>query len=124
MCAKPAKTDANCCILSHASTRRHTCVTCDGNRCCAGYEQCVSCCLRPSEVTTRAAISAHRSRRHYDMRSAFDICAAACRSDSSSVVHENAYKHAKHHCFGLEAPDVDLELHGGVFDFATPLNRK
>lgn len=123
LCSHITQHPAGCCPPQSKHTQRYTCDTCDPNRCCEGYEQCVSCCLTPNEASTRIAIESHHSMRRYAIHSAFDICSAACRSGSSSVVHENAYKHNRHHCFGLSAPEVDPSLHSGVFDFATPVNQ-
>lgn len=121
LCTHTSQQSGGCCPPDGDQTRRYTCETCDSNRCCEGYEQCVSCCLQPSESATRATVESHRSMRRYAIHSDFDICSAVCRSGSSSVVHENAYKHIRHHCYGLISPDVDPSLHSGVFDFATPV---
>lgn len=118
------KESAGCCNPSDRTTQRYACQTCDTSRCCEAYEQCVSCCLAPKEVSVRAAIQMHFAAKHYQIRTPFDTCSAACRSGSSSVVHENAYKHLRHHCFGLVSPSVDPALHRGVFDFATPVSNK
>lgn len=115
---------AGCCIPKDATTRRYVCDSCDVTRCCEDYEQCVSCCLAPKEVSVRAALQLHFAAKKYDIRSPFETCAVACRSGSSSVVHENAYKHLRHHCYGLIAPSIDPALHRGVFNFATPVSNK
>lgn len=143
LCAPSAQLPSGCCNPSTSSTSPSTsssssssssfssgrgddamgvCASCDRQWCCAAYEQCVGCCLQPDQAGARAAIEKHVSMRRYAMRSPFDLCAAVCRSGSSSVVHENAYKHSRHHCFGLIAPEVDPSLHSGVFDFAIPLS--
>lgn len=106
----------------HHILERYACEACDQHQCCESYEQCVSCCLAPKHSRTRAAIQTHAGFRHYAIHTDFDICAAACRSGSNSVVHENAYKHLRHHCFGLSPPAIDPLLHRGVFDFATPVS--
>lgn len=108
----------------HHILERYACQACDQHQCCESYEQCVSCCLAPKHSLTRAAIQTHAGFRHYAIHTDFDICAAACRSGSNSVVHENAYKHLRHHCFGLSPPAIDPLLHRGVFDFATPVSNR
>lgn len=123
VCPRSARAANGCCHPEDADSFRYTCDVCDEHHCCNHYEQCVSCCLHPSHSALRDEVRSHHSFRDYAVRAAFDICAAVCRSGSSSVIHENAYKHARHHCFGLVPPDFDPALHGGVFDFATPVSR-
>lgn len=123
VCLRSARATNGCCHPEDAESSRYTCDVCDEHHCCNHYEHCVSCCLRPSHSVLRDEVRSHYSFRNYAVRAAFDICVAVCRSGSSSVVHENAYKHARHHCFGLIPPDFDPALHGGVFDFATPVSR-
>lgn len=118
-----------CCGTSAASTARYGCVTCDATtRCCVRYDQCVSCCLDPALEGLRTSLQAARSFADYRggvaaaaFGSPFAVCAAACRSSSRSVVHENAYRSAAHHCYGGDPPAVEPGLHAGLFDFARPV---
>lgn len=123
VCLRSVRASNGCCYAEDPDSTRYTCDACDAHHCCSYYEHCVSCCLRPSYTTLRDEVRSHFSFRNYAVKTAFDVCAAACRSGSSSVIHENAYKHARHHCFGLNPPDFDPAMHRGVFDFATPVSK-
>ena len=74
--------------------------------------------MAPEQSDTRESV--RRSLGRYTLTDSFEVCAAACRSDSRSVVHENAYRHARHHCWD-GGPDFDPRLHRGLFDFAVPV---
>lgn len=45
-----------CCKVTAPSTKRYTCESCGEHGCCGFYEQCVSCCLHPENVSTTVAI--------------------------------------------------------------------
>ncbi|GAB0491562.1 hypothetical protein MMPV_002816 [Pyropia vietnamensis] len=100
---------------------RYGCATCDAaTRCCVRFDQCVSCCMDPALESLRTSLQAARSFAAYRggvaaaaFGSPFAVCAAACRSSSRSVVHENAYRSAAHHCYGGEPPAVEPDLHAG-----------
>lgn len=53
----------------------------------------------------------------------FALCQSICRTGGSSVEHENAYRHAKHHCYGLNPPPLDNNIHNGLFNFVRPIPR-
>jgi hypothetical protein len=59
-----------------------------------------------------------------DPHDLFAVCQGVCRTNSRSVEHENAYKHHRHHCFGIVSRPSDPmrkeEGVGGVFDFLQP----
>lgn len=122
LCSHDSRTSSGCCHTDDDTTSRFSCHMCDQHHCCDHFEQCVSCCLHPNYANLRDAVRSHRSFRNYAVHTPFDVCVAVCRSGSSSVIHENAYKHARHHCFGLIPPEFDPALHHGVFDFATPVS--
>ena len=70
--------------------------------CCDEFEYCVSCCLAPGQAPVRDAL---RARGAIDVFSAastsdFDVCSYRCRSSSASLFHMNAYRSARHHCYG------------------------
>lgn len=62
-----------------------------------------------------------RELAKWGLRDAFELCRTACRTSSSSVVHENAYRHERHHCYGYMSPSVNPYMHRGIFDFARPI---
>ncbi|TYK16988.1 DUF2054 domain-containing protein [Cucumis melo var. makuwa] len=72
-------------------------------QCCNSYEYCVSCCQNPSrtkrEQILKIKIAKPATAGTY--ASIFDFCVGRCRHNSESVVHENAYHSAFHHCFSL-----------------------
>lgn len=109
-----------CCIRT-PPTVRYSCASCNHSMCCSHYEQCVSCCMSPSRANLRVPILSTPSLRRYSLKDDFELCSALCRSSSQSLLHENAYRHNNHHCFGRESPAVDRTMHHGLFDFATPI---
>lgn len=86
--------------------------------CCSEYEGCVSCCMEPLNrgylrvlwqniLATTRALPAHLRPPfamyvpHIAPEDWFTFCSLQCRTDSSSVVNENTYRHADlAHCFG------------------------
>ncbi|VDN59381.1 unnamed protein product [Dracunculus medinensis] len=64
--------------------------------CCAHYEQCVACCLRPDQKKTLLEVlrltSGHRLRQILASKDQFDLCVSKCRTSSDSVRLENRYK--------------------------------
>lgn len=109
-----------CCIRT-PPTMRYSCASCDHSLCCSHYEQCVSCCMSPSRANLRLPVHSTPFLRRYALKDDFELCSALCRSSSQSLLHENAYRHNNHHCFGRETAGVDRSMHHGLFDFATPI---
>ncbi|XP_046619799.1 SREBP regulating gene protein isoform X1 [Neodiprion virginianus] len=111
---KTEETDTN--IQTLVKRERHSCQTCNAEGCCAVFEYCVSCCLRPGKANEPEIKSAYdQSRRtkkaeenvfRHRLRTLdrFQVCLATCRTSSASVRHENTYKdpHSKH-CYNLLA---------------------
>lgn len=114
-----ASTLTRCCIPTSPALR-YSCKFCNSDSCCSLFEHCVSCCMKPTQTGPQQL---HVSERHrqYTVQDDFELCSSLCRSSSRSVIHENAYRHEQHHCFGLNAPPLDNGLHGGVFNFASPV---
>jgi SREBP regulating gene protein len=112
-----------CCKRSAKGAQRYLCASCDSeSACCGVYEHCVSCCMAPEAARfNRAGRLSHgkseRSQELFDVKDTFSICQTVCRSSSSSVTHENAYRHQQHHCYGAEPPKIDKSLHEGLFGF-------
>ncbi|KAI0564573.1 hypothetical protein FGB62_25g040 [Gracilaria domingensis] len=71
-----------------------------------------------ARFTSTASRAAWRRGASIDV---FELCSVLCRSNSRSLVHENAYRHERHHCYGGRQPPFDRALHRGVFDFASPV---
>lgn len=117
-----------CCNLNAVSTSRYSCESCSSDtNCCLLYEHCVACCMHPDRRSFRAQLrrNALLAKFSRQVRSdPFALCAAACRSNSRSVVHENAYKNSQHHCYDVRDPPIDGRLHMGLFDFAAPLQNR
>ncbi|KIZ06721.1 putative UPF0454 protein C12orf49lags:Precursor [Monoraphidium neglectum] len=82
---------------------KHSCGTCDlRDRCCAGYESCVSCCLEPGHGAKERLPEVFRvpgKKASGTWQSEFELCAAVCRTHRYSTAHENAYISPRHHCF-------------------------
>ena len=123
-CSRKALLPSQCCDTRHKNTLRYTCATCDTSLCCERLEYCVSCCLSPTHKQIRALVPKRTSLKPYALDSPFSVCVAACRSGSRSVIHENAYRAERHHCFGEQPPQFDAKLHDGLFDFAAPLGKR
>lgn len=71
------------------------------SQCCNSYEYCVSCCLNPERTHTNEILKLKIAKpvTSGTYSSLFDYCTGRCRHNSESVVHENAYLSAFHHCF-------------------------
>jgi len=132
LCPTDAVNMNGCCdssIQKAGEFPRYTCENCDGtSKCCSAYEQCVSCCLSPDTAADREALfDAPRLRRFRrglaaaQLRSAFALCELGCRSHAASVVHENAYRSALHHCYGSDPPPLDDAPQRGVYAFIKPV---
>jgi len=104
---------SGCC---HAPSNSQPCSGCEGrNRCCDRLEFCISCCMTETEGGFLPRLPKEKLRRYrLETLGAFDSCTVRCRSDSASVVHENAYVSRYHHCFGesltraRDYPDRDI----------------
>lgn len=127
--------NAGCCDVRGVSSKQFSCTTCDEmTSCCERYEYCVSCCMSPQQTGTHVDLVQQKAFAQYSdvsmraragpLNDPYTLCAATCRTNSRSVVHENAYKHASHHCYYLHAPPLDARLHRGIFDFAHPVRRR
>lgn len=82
---------------------KNDCATCSlRDRCCDGYEACVSCCLRPGHGAEERLPHVYRvpGRKSTGAWStAFELCAAVCKTHRYSTAHENSYISPRHHCF-------------------------
>ena len=108
VCSRRSQTASMCCP---PSSPKYSCSGCLQDGCCREYERCVSCCMRPKPYDNKRP------------EQRFTDCVRVCRSDSSSLIHENAYRSSRHHCYGGRKPGVEDNLHGGIFDFAQPIAR-
>ncbi|CAN1748303.1 SREBP regulating gene protein [Linum perenne] len=106
---------SRCCPMKG---KRFSCHGCNPfSRCCNSYEYCVSCCLNPSRTRQDEVVKLRiaKTATAGTYGSVFDFCAARCRHNSGSVVHENAYISEFHHCFAMpsnrsgEGNDAQLE---------------
>jgi hypothetical protein len=118
--AQSVSRHTGCCSRQAQSSERYACTSCDPNlACCIVYENCVSCCMAPK--AWRETVAARKpTLDQVDPRDIFSLCQAMCRSSSSSVAHENSYRHRRHHCFGAEPPQLDNSMYNGVFRFINP----
>ncbi|XP_038899507.1 uncharacterized protein LOC120086783 [Benincasa hispida] len=107
--------------LSHCCLGKGEKFPCHGcnlvSQCCNSYEYCVSCCQNPSrtkrEQILKIKIAKPATAGTY--ASVFDFCVGRCRHNSESVVHENAYHSAYHHCFSL--PSYSSGVNGTQLEF-------
>jgi len=100
-----------CCNIEGNSTLRYHCMTCQTNRCCKIFENCISCCLHPNKrrLLENVLVHAQKSRNPLlrSVTDKFELCLHKCRTSSSSVVRENTYRDRHHkYCFGNEVPDT------------------
>jgi len=121
-------TRRGCCSPS-TSSRMFSCDTCNPTtHCCMVYEYCVVCCMRPSheevrQVTLEKKPSLATYRGFLFNRSAFEVCERICKTDASSLVHENAYRSAAHHCFGMGPPPSEPNNQPELFRFIAKAGR-
>jgi SREBP regulating gene protein len=129
--ARAIASHSGCCDAEANATRRYTCANCDrDSSCCSAYEVCVSCCMaadgrRQAGASPQATVPGALASKP----DPFALCSVACRTNSRSVAHENAYKHTWHHCFGgVPAPTAPIgvdagggSVRSGLFDFVRPL---
>ena len=106
-----------CCNANSSdAVEQYTCAACGAEECCEGFEACVSCCMKPSDgrqpnwfATTLASrphselYSAHAAKKEL---TTFHQCVLLCRHSSRALTHENAYRSARHHCYGSQAPPL------------------
>jgi hypothetical protein len=97
-----------CCDTSDDASKRLSCETCEPelDGCCSSYEHCVSCCMRPENYgdADLSTLTEEVFRdKPFVFDSAFAFCEAACRTTSSSTVHENAFIGARRYCFRYNA---------------------
>lgn len=78
----------------------------DSDNCCLSYEQCVSCCMSPSNrefVHRQYALLRHRRERLFDhITTLFQFCGARCRTSSHSIRNQRRYKSPFKHCFNAD----------------------
>ncbi|GAQ77643.1 hypothetical protein KFL_000020040 [Klebsormidium nitens] len=104
VCSRASFNGTSGCCMEQNVRDRFACTSCDPDRhCCSQYEYCVACCMDPLKTSLEDALSApiaHQpSAKPFD--TVFALCQSRCRSNSDSVVHENAYKSDLHHCYSL-----------------------
>ncbi|ETV80639.1 hypothetical protein H257_06162 [Aphanomyces astaci] len=97
---------------------RFSCSTCDveAPHCCLAYERCVSCCMGPTNTALVHAFLAHADPKHpvYGQPPSdltlFGFCTFRCRTSSAGVQHQNSYRSAKKHCYGVHRPLKELDV--------------
>lgn len=83
---------------------------CDkSTHCCQKYQMCVSCCIRNDKQELASLVKEYPVLSHSN--SVFDLCTAACRTNSKSVFHENAYRSNYKYCFGISPPPLIPRTH-------------
>lgn len=112
---------SGCCVGKDARYLPWKCATMCTRSCCTDYAMCVSCCLTRGKYRRKLPLRITKS--HIVTMGAFDVCTFNCRTNSDSVIHENAYKSIYRFCWGKESPPVNENLHRGLFDFAQPQKR-
>jgi hypothetical protein len=110
VCSRAAFNGTIGCCQEQRDPHRFSCSSCDLERhCCSQYEYCVACCMDPDKTSLEEALAAPIAHQPTEkpFETVFDLCLSRCRSNSQSVVHENAYKSELHHCYSLPAADVN-----------------
>lgn len=114
-----------CCIgkdpkyLPWKCEEKYTCI----GTCCSEYAMCVSCCLL-DDVGNERRRKPFRIRNRNEAAHFFTSCSFNCRTNSDSLVHENAYRSIHRFCYGMERPPINEDLYRGRFDFAEPQKRQ
>lgn len=98
------RSSTGCCDASVAATKKLSCDTCEPelDGCCSSYEHCVSCCMRPEhygDVDLSTVADELFRDKTFEFDSTFAFCEAACRTTSSSTVHENAFIDKRRYCY-------------------------
>ena len=86
--------------------RRFDCTDCISG-CCLELENCISCCMKPSNLNVfgNLYLSLPALASDNEKKSGFDYCLYVCRTSSASVQSENSYRGYHNHCYGdLKAP--------------------
>ncbi|KAL5015857.1 hypothetical protein ScPMuIL_005446 [Solemya velum] len=102
---------SGCCNSGSSRSHRYACSSCNEKYCCAVYEFCVSCCLKPDKqpLLRRILVQARDSldKLFVSVSDHFELCLAKCRTSSQSVQHENSYRHPEiRYCYGENIPDL------------------
>lgn len=105
-----------CCDTSDDASQKYSCETCETelDGCCSSYEHCVSCCMRPenhgnTDLSTKTEFFRDKT---FTFESTFAFCEAACRTTSSSTLHENMFIGDRRYCYrfnqgGFKRPRMD-----------------
>ncbi|VDD94896.1 unnamed protein product [Enterobius vermicularis] len=99
---------ANGCCEVSVNTSRFSCSGCETTPgCCALYEDCVACCMKPEQKNVLLEMirntSGHRLRQILAATDQFELCLLKCRTSSNSVHLENKYKSEKlKYCYKQE----------------------
>jgi len=110
VCPRTVLQSNGCCDTNSSSTKKYLCSSCDESySCCASYEHCISCCLRPEQRTHLQQILNQAAESNnvlfVSVSDHFELCLAKCRTSSSSVHHENTYRNVnKKYCYGKHPP--------------------
>ena len=106
VCPRSELLSTGCCDTNSSLSQRHVCQDCDRlSRCCSHYELCISCCLRPEQVSSLQQILARAEETNnvlfVSVSDQFELCLAKCRTSSASVQHENTYRdRERKFCYG------------------------
>ena len=106
--------NSGCCDEKYILQRFH-CNICNRDGCCVEYEDCVSCCLHPSNENELRNILKHPFNYFKQivkkLRNQFELCLAKCRTSSESVIHQKIYKNSKNkYCFKQLEEFMSLDL--------------
>ena len=110
LCPRSSLLNTGCCDTNSSLTERHVCRDCDRVlHCCSQFEVCISCCLRPEQVSSLQQILTKAEQTNnllfVSVSDHFELCLAKCRTSSSSVQHENTYRdREKKFCYGPSPP--------------------
>jgi len=110
VCPRSEVLSTGCCDSNSSLTERHACRDCDQvTQCCSQFELCISCCLRPQQVSSLQQILAKAEQTNnvllVSVSDHFELCLAVCRTSSASVQHENTYRdRERKFCYGAVPP--------------------
>lgn len=100
-----------CCNKISNFTEQYSCLSCQNNRCCKVYENCISCCLHPHKRKLLELVLQHAQTVHNPLLSSvqdnFELCLHKCRTSSTSIRQDNTYRNLLYkYCFGMESPHI------------------
>jgi hypothetical protein len=101
--------------ISKLAYKQFDCTNCVSS-CCQEYENCISCCLSPSNLQKYLSLHMSAPVLHrvvisdsnlITQRQSFVYCKHVCRTNSKSVQMENSYRGYHNHCFSEQLSIIE-----------------